>query len=305
MNARRTATRPALAGFDYHRIRAGEVEILAAVGGSGPPLLLLHGFPQTHFIWRKVAPELAARFTVVATDLRGYGDSSKPPGGVDHGEYSKRTMAADQVAVMTALGFPYFSVCGHDRGARVAHRMALDHPDSVQRLAVLDIAPTLAMYRATDMAFARAYYHWFFLIQPAPFPEEVIGAAPAAFLRHHMGGRHAGLAPFLPEALDEYIRCFSDPAAIHACCEDYRAAAGIDLVHDEADIAAGGRVRCPLLALWGEHGVIGRQFDALAAWRAVADDVRGHALPCGHYLPEEAPEELLAALVPFVVGESS
>ncbi len=292
--------RPALPGFEYRLIDVGEATILTAIGGSGPPLLLLHGFPQTHLMWRKVAASLAERFTVVATDLRGYGDSSKPPGEAGHSNYSKRAMAADQAEVMSALGFKRFAVCGHDRGARVAHRLALDHGARVTHLAVLDIAPTLAMYQATDMAFARAYYHWFFLIQPAPFPESVIGAAPAEFLRHHMGGRHAGLAPFLPEVLDEYVRCISDPATIHACCEDYRAAASIDLAHDEADIAAGHQVRCPLVALWGEHGVIGRQFDALACWRAVADDVRGRSLDCGHYLPEEAPEALLAELLPFL-----
>ena len=298
--AGRLAGRPSLAGFDYRLVDAGGVEILAAVGGSGPPLLLLHGFPQTHLMWRKVTPALAEHYTVVATDLRGYGDSSKPPGDPEHLNYSKRVMAADQAAVMSALGFERFLVCGHDRGARVAHRLAVDHFHRVVRLAVLDIAPTLAMYRATDMAFARAYYHWFFLIQPAPFPESVIGAAPAQFLRHHMGGRHAGLAPFLPEALDEYERCFSDPATVQACCEDYRAAAGIDLVHDEADIAAGRRLGCPVLALWGAHGVIGRQFDALACWRAVADDVRGGAFDCGHYLAEELPNDLLSQLLPFL-----
>ena len=289
-----------LPGFTRHRLPAGEVEIAAAVGGSGPPLLLLHGFPQSHLIWRKVAAALARRFTVVATDLRGYGESSKPPGDTGHLRYSKRTMAADQLAAMAALGFHRFAVCGHDRGARVAHRMALDAPAAVERLALLDVAPTLAMYEGTTMAFARAYYHWFFLIQPAPFPEALIGAAPEAFLRHHMGGRHAGLAPFLPDAWPHYVRAFSDPASIHAACEDYRASAGIDLEHDGADRAAGTRVRCPLLALWGRHGVIERQFDALAAWRAVAEDVRGGALDCGHYIPEEAPEALLSALLPFL-----
>ena len=298
--AERPSGRPSLAGFDYRLIDAGGTEILAAIGGSGPPLLLLHGFPQTHLMWRKVAPALAERFTVVATDLRGYGDSSKPPGDPEHLNYSKRVMAADQATVMSTLGFERFAVCGHDRGARVAHRLAVDHSHRVARLAVLDIAPTLAMYRATDMAFARAYYHWFFLIQPAPFPESVIGAAPAQFLRHHMGGRHAGLAPFQPDALEEYERCFSDPATVHACCEDYRAAASIDLVHDEADVGAGRRLECPLLVLWGEHGVIGRQFDALACWRAVADDVRGGPLACGHYLAEEAPDVLVSALLPFL-----
>ena len=282
------------------RIRVGDVEINAVVTGNGPPLLLLHGFPQTHLIWRKVLPQLSRSFTVVTTDLRGYGDSSKPAGLPDHANYAKRAMALDQAEVMRTLGFDRFLLCGHDRGARVAHRLAVDHPDRVSRLAVLDVAPTKAMYEGTTMAFARAYYHWFFLIQPAPFPETLIGADPEAFLRHHMGGRHAGLAPFLPDAWPEYLRCFSDPAAIHASCEDYRASATIDLVHDAADLAAVREVGCPLLVLWGEHGVIEREFRPLDDWRKVAIDVRGRSLPCGHYIPEEAPEALLAELVPFL-----
>jgi len=289
-------------GARSERIAAGDVEIHAVIAGSGPALLLLHGYPQTHLIWRKVLPRLAERFTVVATDLRGYGDSSKPPGGTDHRNYSKRVMALDQARVMTALGFDQFSVCGHDRGARVAHRLAVDHADRVQRLAVLDIAPTKAMYEGTTMTFARSYYHWFFLIQPAPFPETLIGGNVEAYLRHHMGGRHAGLAPFLPDAWGEYLRCFSDPAAIHASCEDYRASAGIDLEHDAADMEAGVKIRCPVLALWAEHGIVGKAFKPLDAWRRVADDVRGHALPSGHYIPEEVPDRLLDALLPFLQG---
>jgi haloacetate dehalogenase len=289
-------------GARYQRIRVGDVEINASIAGHGPPLLLLHGFPQTHLIWRKVVPRLAQSFTVVATDLRGYGDSSKPAGGAGHANYAKREMARDQVEVMRALGFERFLLCGHDRGGRVAHRLALDHPDRVERLAVLDIAPTKAMYEGTTMAFARAYYHWFFLIQPAPFPETLIGSNVEAFLRHHMGGRHAGLAPFLPEAWGEYVRCFSDPAAIHASCEDYRAAASIDLEHDAMDIAAGHKLECPLLVLWGEHGVIEREFRPLDEWRKVAIDVRGRALASGHYIPEEAPEALAAELVSFLQG---
>jgi len=289
-------------GARYQRIRVGDVEIHASIAGQGPPLLLLHGFPQTHLIWRKVVPRLAQSFTVVATDLRGYGDSSKPTGGAGHANYAKREMARDQVEVMRALGFERFLLCGHDRGGRVAHRLALDHPDRVERLAVLDIAPTKAMYEGTTMAFARAYYHWFFLIQPAPFPETLIGGNVEAFLRHHMGGRHAGLAPFLPEAWAEYVRCFSDPAAIHASCEDYRAAASIDLEHDAADIMAGRKLTCPLLVLWGEHGVIEREFRPLDEWRKVAIDVRGRALASGHYIPEEAPEALVAELVAFLQG---
>ena len=288
-------------GFEHRRIDAGEAAINAVVGGKGPPLLLLHGYPQTHVIWRKVAPILAERCTVVATDLRGYGDSSKPKGLADHSNYSKRAMALDQVTAMRALGHERFFVCGHDRGARVAHRLALDHPGAVAKIAVLDIAPTKAMYEQTTMAFARAYYHWFFLIQAPPLPETLIGANPEAWLRHHMS-RHKGLEPFMPDGWSEYLRCFSDPAAIHSSCEDYRAAASIDLVHDAESIAAGRKVECPLLTLWGAHGVIERLFKPLDEWRKVAVDVRGKALPCGHYIPEEAPDLLVAALQEFFHG---
>lgn len=249
-------------------------------------------------MWRKVAAPLAERFTVVAPDLRGDGDSGKPPGLPDHSNYSKRAMARDQIEVMRALGIERFAVAGHDRGGRVAHRMALDHPAAVARLAVLDIAPTRTMYARTDRTFAKAYYHWFFLIQPAPFPERLIGAAREAYLRKHMGGRHAGLAPFEPDAWPEYLRCFGDPAAIHATCEDYRAAESIDLEHDDADFAR-RKIECPLLVLWGRHGVIERCFDALADWRDYAADVRGRALDCGHYLAEDRPAETAAALLEF------
>lgn len=290
--------------FETVRIAAGDIEIAGRIGGSGPPLLLLHGYPQTHLIWRKVARRLAERFTVVATDLRGYGASSKPPGLPDHSNYSKRAMAADQVAVMRSLGFERFLLCGHDRGGRVAHRLAADHPERVERLAVLDIAPTKAMYEQTTMAFAQAYYHWFFLIQPAPFPETLIRGDVETYLRSHMGRRHAGLEPFMPDAWPEYLRAFSDPAAIHASCEDYRAAASIDLEHDAADIAAGRKLSCPLLALWGEHGIIGRLFRPLEDWRRVATDVRGHAVPSGHYIPEEAPDLLADELTAFFGKET-
>jgi len=285
-------------GFRTHDIEVADVIIHAAVGGEGPPLLLLHGYPQTHVIWREVAPRLARSFSIVAADLRGYGDSSKPPGKPDHSTYSKRAMARDQAELMRALGHERFFVCGHDRGARVAHRMALDHPGRVVKLAVLDIAPTKAMYEQTTMAFARAYHHWFFLIQRPPMPETLIGANPEAWLRHHMA-RRAGLEPFLPEGWPEYVRCFSDAAAIHASCEDYRAAASIDLEHDAESIAAGRKVECPLLALWGAEGVIELLFKPLDEWRKVATDVRGRALPCGHYIPEEAPDALLGELMGF------
>ena len=287
-------------GFHAVHIEVGaQVGIHALVGGAGPPLLLLHGHPQTHTIWHRVAPTLAQHFTVVACDLRGYGDSSKPAGEPDHANYSKRTMALDALAVMRALGFDSFDVLAHDRGARVAHRLALDHPAAMRRLALLDIAPTLAMYEQTSEAFARAYWHWFFLIQPAPMPERLIEADPAAYVRDVMGKRSAGLAPFDPRALAEYERCLALPGAAHGLCEDYRAAAAIDLEHDRLDRADGRILTMPLLVLWGEHGVIGRCFDPLAEWRKVADDVSGQALACGHYIAEEAPEVLLEHVLRF------
>ena len=285
-------------GFQRRRISTGGAEINLVHGGKGPPLLLLHGYPQTHAIWHRVAPRLAERFTVVATDLRGYGDSSKPRGLPDHSNYSKRSMALDQVEVMQHLGHDRFAVVGHDRGGRVAHRLALDHPDRVTRLAVLDIVPTLTMYRRTTEAFARAYYHWFFLIRPEPFPERLIGADPRFFIEQNMGSRHAGLSAFAPDAFAEYVRCFSDPEAIHASCEDYRAAASIDLEHDEADLER--KLACPLLALWGSKGIIARCFSPLSDWQERAGSVTAKALDCGHYLPEEAPDALLEELFTFL-----
>ena len=284
--------------FETRRIATGGAEIHLRLGGAGPPLLLLHGYPQSHVMWHRIAPDLARRFTVVAADLRGYGDSAKPPGGPGHAAYAKRAMARDQVEVMAALGFPRFAVVGHDRGARVAHRLALDHPDRVEKLAVLDICPTLAMYEGTDMAFATGYFHWFFLIQPYDLPERLIGADPDFYLEHKTAVPGTTAGHFTPEALAEYKRCFRDPAMIHASCEDYRAAASIDLVHDRADLDR--RIACPLLALWGRHGLVGRLYDVLALWRERAADVGGRALDCGHYLAEEAPEETLAALQDFL-----
>ena len=285
-------------GFETKRTATSGAEIFCRIGGSGPALLLLHGYPQTHVMWHRVAAQLAERFTVVATDLRGYGDSSKPAGGEAHEGYSKRAMARDQVEVMTALGFERFAVVGHDRGARVTHRMALDHAARVTKAAVLDIAPTKTMYEMTDMAFASAYYHWFFLIQPFDYPERLIGADPDYYVERKIDawGRNEGA--FSSEALAEYKRCFRDPATIHASCEDYRAAATIDLEHDAADLDR--KVTCPLLALWGAKGVVARTYDVLAVWRERAEQVTGGALPCGHYLPEEAPEETLAELLGFL-----
>jgi haloacetate dehalogenase len=287
-------------GFAQLRLKANGEEINLVRGGSGPPLLLLHGHPQTHVIWHKVAAALARQFTVVATDLRGYGDSGKPPGLPDHSNYSKRVMAQDQVEVMQALGFPRFRVLAHDRGARVAHRMAVDHPDRVLKLATLDIAPTLAMYEKTNLEFATQYFHWFFLIRPFPFPETLISADPELYLRHTLGSRSAGLAPFSAEAYAEYLRCIRDPGTVHGLCEDYRASAGIDLDHDRADRAEGRKVLCPMLALWGARGVVGRVVDPLAEWRLVAADVRGRPLDGGHYLPEEVPDAVLAEVLPFL-----
>ncbi|CAD6533232.1 Haloacetate dehalogenase H-1 [Paraburkholderia hiiakae] len=276
------------------------VRIHAIKGGRGPALLLLHGHPQTHAIWHKVAPTLAQHFTVVAADLRGYGDSGKPQGTLDHANYSKRRMALDQVALMRGLGFTSFAVMGHDRGGRVAARMAIDHPDAVTQLVTLDVAPTVAMYEQTSFEFARAYWHWFFLVRPAPFPETLIRADPDLYLKQTMGARSAGLAPFTPEAYAEYLRCLSDPATAHGICEDYRASITIDLEHDRADLAAGKRIECPFLALWGAQGAVGQCFDPLAEWRSWNASVSGEALPCGHYIAEETPQLLLERVLPFL-----
>jgi haloacetate dehalogenase len=284
-------------GFTTADIDAGGTTIHTVHGGSGPPLLLLHGYPQTHVIWHKIAPALAERFTVVATDLRGYGDSGKPPSNPDHAAYSKRTTARDQVEVMAALGFERFAVAGHDRGGRVGHRMALDHPDKVTRLAVLDIVPTHKIFSTVGKEVATGYYHWFFLIQGGGLPETLIGHDPEYYLRTKIRQWGGDMAAFSEETLAEYVRCFSDPACIHASCEDYRAAAGIDLRHDEADMDR--KVECPLLALWGDKGLMERHYDVLATWRERASDVRGRKLACGHYLPEEAPEDTLAELIGF------
>ena len=289
-------------GFESRFIDTDEgVQIKTTTGGSGPPLLLLHGHPQTQAIWHKVAPTLARHFSLVLCDLRGYGDSSKPAGEAEHGNYSKRVMARDMLRVMTVLGHPRFAVLAHDRGARVAHRLAADHAEAVSRLVVLDIAPTLAMYEQTTETFARAYWHWFFLIQPAPLPERLLEADPAAYLHDVMLRRIVGASPFDPRALAEYLRCNALPGAAHSLCEDYRASAGIDLDHDRSDRAAGFKLVMPLLALWGAKGVVQHCFEPLDEWRHVATDVQGQALPCGHYVPEEAPEELLAAALPFLL----
>lgn len=290
-------------GFDAQTREVNGQRIHARTGGrrDGPPLLLVHGFPQTHVIWHRVAQALAARHFLVMPDLRGYGDSSKPPGDERHETYSKRAMAADLVALMRALGHERFGLVGHDRGGRVAHRLALDHPQAVSRLCVLDIAPTLDMYEATDMRFAAAYYHWFHLIQPAPLPERMIGGDPLFYLRWKLGGWGSqGTGYIEPEAMAEYERCFVVPESIHAMCEDYRASAGIDLEHDRASRASGERIACDTLVLWGARGVVQRMFKPLELWQAQCSArVSGEALPSGHFVPEEAPAETARALAAF------
>lgn len=288
------------AGFVKDQRHVNGVDITYRIKGTGPGLLLLHGHPQTHVIWHKVAEQLAEHFTVVAADLRGYGDSSRPPADEAHLNYSKREMARDGVELMNALGFEQFSILAHDRGARVAHRLALDHPEAVQRMVLLDIAPTLAMYSQTNEAFARAYWHWFFLIRPAPLPETLIEADPEGYLRSVMGSRSAGLKPFTDEAFAQYLRCLSLPGSARGICEDYRASAGIDLEHDRADLEAGHHLSLPLLVLWGAEGTVGRCFDPLREWQQVATDVRGKSLPAGHYLAEEVPQLLLAEALAFL-----
>jgi haloacetate dehalogenase len=288
-------------GFERVRQEIDGVRINAVRGGAGPPVLLLHGFPQTHAMWHRIAPELARDHTVVAPDLRGYGDSGRPPSGADHAGYSFRAMAADQVGLMRALGHEAFAVVGHDRGARVSHRMALDHPAAVTRVAVLDILPTLHLYTHIDQDLATAYYHWFFFIQPADLPERLISADPVGYLHTLLGGWGSGLGAFAPEALAEYERCFADADARHAMLEDYRAGASIDLEHDRAD--GDRRVGVPLLALWGARSVVARSpVDPLDVWRSRGGDVRGSTVDAGHFLAEERPAETLAVLRDFLSG---
>ena len=289
-----------LPGFEPFDIPVEEgVAIHGVAAGNGPPVLLLHGHPQTLSTWHAVAPRLVeAGYRVVATDLRGYGDSSRPPGGEQHINYSKRLMARDQVAVMQALGHTRFAVVGHDRGGRVAHRMALDYPDAVERLAVLDIAPTATMYARTDREFATRYFWWFFFIQPAPLPERLIEGDPEAFLRMHLQAQSRTSGVPSEPLIQEYLRCYRRPGTVHAICEDYRAAAGIDLEHDAADNAA--RVQAPLLVLWGRDSVVGKLYDVLDTWREKALEVRGHAVSGGHTLQEESPGETAEALLGFL-----
>jgi len=283
--------------FQQARIKTREAEINLLHGGVGEPLLLIHGYPQTHAIWHLVAPELAKHFHLVCVDLRGYGDSSKPDGVADHSNYSKRVMAQDLLEVMQTLGYTEFYVAGHDRGGRVAHRMALDHPEAVRKVCVMDIAPTHHMFSTTDQTFATAYYHWFFLIQPNGLPERMIAADPEYYLREKLKRWGGPEASYAEEAVAEYLRCFSDPDTIHASCEDYRAAATIDMLHDEADMHT--KLQMPLLVLWGSQGFVNRNYDLLSVWRERAENVQGKALASGHFLPEEAPDEVLTELIDF------
>ena len=289
-------------GFTKKRIRTSRATINLVTGGNGPVVLLLHGYPETHAMWHKVAPALAHDYTVVCADLRGYGDSSKPKGLPDHSNYSKRAMAKDMAEVMSALGHRRFHLAGHDRGGRVAHRLARDHGSRVRSLAVFDIVPTLRVFENTDMALARAFYHWFFLIQPAPMPERMIGGMRRDYLLGRIGRGPGGLGDFPKAVQREYLRCF-DARGIHASCEDYRAAATIDLLHDKKDMRK--KLAMPVLALWARHSPVGTMFNCLANWREVAADVRGRELDCGHFLPEEKPVEVLRELRRFLARSST
>ena len=304
-----------LTNFKQKIIQTQEAQTNTFIGGKGYPLLLLHGYPQNHYMWHKIAHRLAENFTVIVTDLRGYGDSSKPQGKADHSNYSKRAIAKEQVEVMSQLGYDKFYLVGHDRGARVAHRLTLDYPQQVTKLAVLDIIPTYELYTTSDREFATAYYHWFFLIQPYPFPETLISNNPEYFLSHCLDSWSKTTDAFSPEAKAEYLRCFSDPKTIHGTCEDYRASATIDLVHDEADMDK--KITCPLLALWGNKGIFGKKYDregcsrsesisnrgvdVIASWKKRAINVVGKGLGCGHFLPEEAPEATYKSLKEFLL----
>ena len=289
------------ANFHAFERHVNGITLRGVIGGVGAPLLLLHGFPQSHVMWHKLVPLIAHRYTLIVPDLRGYGISDKPDSTSDHSTYSKRVMAQDLLELMHAFGYQRWDVCAHDRGARVAHRLAMDHPAAVHRLMLLDISPTLAMYEQTTMEFAKAYWWWFFLIQPAPFPEGMILANPEHFLLKKIGYGRAGLTPFSADAYAHYLRAMRDPATVHAMCEDYRAAAAIDLDHDRADRDAGRKLACPTRVLWGEHGVVNRCFAPLADWARVAFEVSGQTLPSGHYIAEEIPEILAPEIAAFFI----
>lgn len=287
-------------GFTRTEIETGGPRIVTVHGGKGPPVLLMHGNPFTHVSWHRVAPVLAKEFTVVCTDLRGYGDSSKPEPVADHANYSFRAMAQDNVEVMAKLGFTRFAAAGHDRGARVLHRMCLDHPDKVTRAAIVDIIPTHHLLNHVSRAWGLFSWHWFFMAQPADLPERLMLADPEFYLRRKLSKGPAGMKFFAPEALAEYLRCFKNPATVRGMCEDYRATFGVDLAMDSADVAAGRRIDCPVLLLWGATGGVGRNHQPLAVWRDYASNIVGaEVLPSGHYVPEECPAETAAALRAF------
>jgi haloacetate dehalogenase len=285
-------------GFIEFDVTVSGATIHGRRGGSGPPLLLLHGIPKTHLMWHRVAPALAERFTVVVTDLRGYGDSSSPPSAPDHSPYAMRALATDQVELMARLGHPRFGVAGHDRGARCAYRMAIDHPEAVSALSVLDVVPTAEVFARADARFSLGYWIWSFLAAPYPVPERLIAGDPATIVDHMLDSWSASPGTF-PEAVrTRYVEAFRDPGTVHAICEQYRAAATLDVAHDEADRGR-RRLRCPVLALWSEAGPVNSWYEPIAVWREWADDVRGAALPGGHFLPEESPGEIVAALTEF------
>ncbi len=289
-------------GFEKRRVAVSETEISFVIGGSGPPLLLLHGYPQTHAMWHKVAPLLVDRYTVVAPDLRGYGDSGKPPSGDNHAGYAKRAMALDQVELMAALGFERFHLAGHDRGARVGYRMAYDHPERLRGLAILDVVATADIFASVDASLASAYFHWFLMLQPEPLAETLMGADPAYYLRWLLDKWCTTPGAISEPAFAEYLRCFSDPDTLHAMCEDYRAAP-LDIAHDTAD--AGRKITCPVLVLWGDRqqqhpGWPSMSLDIMATWQARAETVSGGPIACGHFLPEEAPQETATALLSFL-----
>ena len=290
-----------LKNFISKKIKTTDALINTKVGGTGPPILLMHGYPQTHLMWHKIAPQLSKKFTVIVTDLRGYGDSSKPETDKSHIVYSKKRMALDQLEVMKSLGFEKFNAVGHDRGARVLHRMMIDNQVSVKKAVFMDIVPTLTMYNTADKNFAYNYYHWFFLTQPYDFPEQLIGGNPEYYLRKKIKawGKNKDFIP--KEVFNEYLRCFSKKETIHASCEDYRASFTIDLEHDKNDY--GNKIKNPIYVMWGEYGFVGNNYKVIDVWKEYATNVKGKGLPCGHYIPEESPGETLKFLLEFLNEE--
>jgi haloacetate dehalogenase len=293
-------------GFTQAEILTGETTIFVRKAGDGPPVLLLHGFPQTHLMWRDIAPALAGRFHVVCADLRGYGRSGCPPSATDHAPYSKRAMASDMVAVMDRLGFDRFSVVGHDRGGRVAYRLALDHPDRVEGLTVLDVLPGSTVWNRADARLALAFWPWSLLAQPEPLPERLLAADPEAIIDDALTQWDTPTSAFSPDVRKAYVEALSTPAHVHAICEEYRAAASIDREHDESDQQAGRRISCPVQVLWSDQGGLENWYKdvggPLELWREWADDVRGHPIAGGHFFPEEMPAAVAQELTAFFQG---